>query len=304
MKKGRIIFFDLLRIVAISAIVLIHVLTCTGRMDLVNITVPGTGIRVLAVLGMDNILFVSGCALAYSYGPIRSSLEYGRFIGKRLLRLYPAYWCSLLLAIGLNVLFFLAYRDFRLGGLTAWDYLLSFSGFQAFFGQWGGRINEAGWFIGLIVCLYLLYPLLARAFSKSPVGTLVAIFLIDLSARALILSIDPADTGSPTRWFPLCSLFEFGLGIFIVRSGLYPGLASRSPVLSLLSDLSFYVFLVHIPLLYLVRLNILLFIVATMALAYLLYRVDRTIKSGISGRFKGLEARDASNMIKQRSQPR
>lgn len=300
-KKGRILFFDLLRIVAIFTIVLIHVLTYVGHRDMAEINLPGTGIKALAVPGIYNFLFVSGCVLAYGYGSIRSFGEFGRFIAKRLLRLYPAYWGSLLFAIALNGIFFLAYRDFRLGGLTPWDYLLSFSGFQAFFGQWGGRINEVGWFIGLIVCLYLLYPLLAYAFSRSRLGTLAALFLIGIATRALILYLDPGNSYAATRWFPLCSLFQFGLGVFIVRAGLYPKIVTRSRIISLASDLGFYVFLVHLPLLYLTRLNIPVFIVATLAIAYLFYRLDSYVKTRLVGFYNGLVARRIPGVVEQRS---
>jgi peptidoglycan/LPS O-acetylase OafA/YrhL len=201
------------------------------------------------------------------------------FILQRLARIYPAYWCSLFFAIGLNILYYLAYGDFRLDGLKLGDYLLSFSGFQAFFGQWGGRINEVGWFIGLIVCLYILYPLLSKAFDKNKFGTLLALFIISYVSRVMIQQFDPAGSYIIVRWMPLCNLFEFGLGIFFIKANIYPGIKNGSRTIALLSDLSFYVFLIHLPLLYLININVGLYILAIMVSSYVFLRLDDAIKT-------------------------
>jgi len=285
-KKSRILFFDVLRIVAIFLVVLAHVFIYRGNTQGQVVTIPGIYSFTYGGLGVSIFILVSGSVLAYTVRPIGSLAQFKDFFVKRLVRIYPAYWYSLILAIFLNVVFYFAYHDFRLSGLTAWDYVLSFSGFQAFFGQWGGRINEVGWFIGLIVCLYLLYPLIACAFEKSRIGTLVALLLINLASNALVLHFDPADTYQATRWFPLCNVFVFGLGIFLVKTGLYPKNVNGSRAIVLLSDLSFYVFLVHLPLLYLIRYSVVFFAIATLATAYLFYRFDNASKAHLVKLFK------------------
>jgi peptidoglycan/LPS O-acetylase OafA/YrhL len=277
--KERILFFDLLRIAAISLVVLTHIIGYLGDYRQTAIWIAGTYVTTFGELGVSIFLFVSGCVAAYNVPELNTPGQVKDFMLRRLARIYPAYWCSLFLAILLYVLYYLAYHDFRLSGLSPWDYLLSFSGFQAFFGQWGGRINGVGWFIGLIVCLYLLYPALLYAFEKNKAGTLLALFLISYGSRALIQRYDPIGFYDTIRWMPLCNLFEFGLGIYIVKAGIYPRAPTRSRTIALLGDLSFYVFLIHLPLLYLLKVSVALYVFAVFASSYVFRRFDHLIQA-------------------------
>jgi peptidoglycan/LPS O-acetylase OafA/YrhL len=277
--KQRILFFDVLRIAAISLVMLAHVLIYTGNTMQTVIEIPGIYRTTLGGLGVSLFLMVSGSVIAYNYRTFNTTGQVRDFILQRLARIYPAYWCSLFFAIGLNILYYLEYGDFHLDGLTLVDYLLSFSGFQAFFGQWGGRINEVGWFIGLIVCLYILYPVLSMAFDKNKSGTLLALFVISYLSWIVIQRYDPAGFYDMVRWMPLCNIFTFGLGIYIVKARIYPGITDHSRTIALLGDLSFYVFLIHLPLLYLLKINALLYIPAVMISSYVFLRLDVAIKT-------------------------
>lgn len=281
-KKQRVLFFDLLRIIVISLVVLMHVLMYTGG--------PSFTFNVLELyvfspggFGVTLFLIVSGCVLEYHKAVFRTMGDVKRFILKRALRIYPAYWVSLVFSIVLNVVYFMALGKNRLGSLTVWDYLLQFSGFQVFTGQWGGVINEVGWFVGLILCLYLLYPLLSRMFDKNLYWTLAFLYVFSIASRLLAQKyLDPEGLYMAAYWSPLSRVFEFRIGIFIVRAGLYPRLPTNWKPIAVLSDMSFYVFLIHLQLLYLFKVNELLFVPTALALAYAFLILDGKIKIRLS----------------------
>jgi peptidoglycan/LPS O-acetylase OafA/YrhL len=162
----------------------------------------------------------------------------------RLARLYPAYWLSLLFAI----LLFL-YADNHLLGDLFWQ----FSGFSAFAGQWGGLLNPVGWYIGLLVSLYLLFPFISKAMERKPWITLIILFIIQMVMtywiNSTVVNLSLPNTNLVARWFPLCNLFFFGIGIFLVRKGYYLKWEDKTGVISWLGKLTFYVFLFHIPIL-------------------------------------------------------
>ena len=99
-------------------------------------------------LGVDVFLLLSGAALAFSHHPEEGS---GRFLGRRLIRLLPAYWIVLTI--------------YWLGGVhilgrvhTNTDVI---SHYLCIHPWWGDKyflgINDSFWFLGLIVPLYLVF---------------------------------------------------------------------------------------------------------------------------------------------------
>jgi peptidoglycan/LPS O-acetylase OafA/YrhL len=127
---------------------------------------------------------------------------------------------------------------------------LTLTGFYAFFtNQFGGPIFEVGWYIGLIISLYLLYPFIANIFDKNPHRAIIILFIISVISRVCCGYLQENNIGYRLiDWFPLCRVFEFGIGIYLVRTGLYPhinltGMTSKAIIF--LGELSFYIFLVH-----------------------------------------------------------
>lgn len=241
-NSPRVLFFDILRILAIAIIVYAHsqfffapefnALFFSDGQNFFNIYYGG-----ITRLAVYCIFLVSGAVLALSYKEITTLQQYRSFILRRIIRIYPAFWLSLLL------------------GLVIWPYLLQknillilleFTGFYVVLGQGAGMINPMGWFVGTIILLYLLFPFLARIVRKYQIAAMGAFMLISFATRYLILS---GQVGTPDRfflWFPLCNLFEFALGIYIAQNNLYLKNRENHPLISQLADLSFYVFLFHI----------------------------------------------------------
>jgi peptidoglycan/LPS O-acetylase OafA/YrhL len=240
-KRQRILFFDALRILCIALIVLGHyqfpfspgingLLFMDGYLPY---GIYPLGVNLLAVFGM---IFVSGAVMEYNHEKIDGFSAYGKFIFRRFIRLYPAYWMSLILAIMLPPWI---YRGGPMG------MVIEFTGFFFLLGQGAGYLNNMGWFIGTIFCLYLLFPFLSGMVRRYRLRALLLLMLVSYLSRFLLLTYDP-DSSSDLlfRWLPLANLFEFCLGIYLVQNALYPK-AITSPLVRRVSEYTFYVFLFH-----------------------------------------------------------
>ena len=195
----------------------------------------------------------------------------------RLVRLYPAYWLSLLFAIML-----LLYANGHTFGNLIWQ----FSGFSAFVGQWGGFLNPVGWYIGLLVSLYLLFPFLSTAMERKPWLILITVLIIQVVMtswiNSTVVNLPLPNMILVARWFPLCNLFYFGIGIFIVKTGYYLQWEDTTGVLSWLGKLTFYVFLFHIPIFPIaVNSGIPIYAAMLVAISIIAMIVDEKIQSGL-----------------------
>lgn len=247
LTKDRLLIFDLLRIVAISFIFFSHLSYFFNFNNFLFGKAAGTWIGNVFLLSLGNIgvtlfIVISGAVLELNKKPMKNVIDYLKFIYRRIIRIYPAYWISL---------FFVAILFLYTGGDLG-NLFWQFSGFSAFVGQWGGVLNPVGWFIGLLLSLYVLFPVISKAMEKNQNLVIFILFLISFSLTYLInttgiSAIFTSDSINTARWFPFCNLFYFGIGIFLVRIGCYPKWQEKTGVVSWLGKLSFYVFLFHLP---------------------------------------------------------
>lgn len=185
MKRERFLFVDFLRIAGITLVVLSHL--SETRFSYGNFQ-PFTSFLLFpsfyvnyGTIGVLVFIFASGCSLAVSGKSPSSFSEVKAFYKNRLLRIYPAYWVA--------VLFSMFLRASTISTLTISDFLRTFFGFQQFFassweGEWG-KINGTFWFIGVLLSLYLLYPIISAAIKKHPHIFLLSAFAIEFSSRMI-----------------------------------------------------------------------------------------------------------------------
>lgn len=232
--------------------------------------------------GVVIFLFVSGVGLHLSQKRRRTSLF--RFYTDRLWRIYPMYWLVLPIGFTLGVL---RHEPF----IRSWDEgLLTVSGFCAFAGRWGCQLTM-GWFIGLIISLYLMYPLLAKAIRWHAPAALGIFFAVSVLSR---LVVESAFSGYPLEWFPLCRLFEFGLGIYCADRTSLTG-ASSPAWLAYLSDIAFPLYLSHYSFTFLFYrlpspLNLLAYLTLILIVGAALFTAERQIKRFLTRAWQSLES--------------
>lgn len=230
-SSTRLYWIDSLRSIAIALVVIGHMAQILGQPWGAVIHNHFFDLSI-AKAGVVIFLFVSGLGLHLSQ--TRRPIAPLQFYIQRLWRIYPMYWMALAVGLILNQL-----RHEPVFG--SWnEAILTVSGFCAFTGQWGCNF-PMGWFIGLILSLYCLYPLLAWAMRRHAGGALCVLFVISVSSR---LIVESHFTGYPLEWFPLCRVFEFGLGLYWAERGI-PGGVSSPRWVAFLSDISFPLYLLQ-----------------------------------------------------------
>jgi peptidoglycan/LPS O-acetylase OafA/YrhL len=161
--SGRIGVLDELKGVAILLVILYH---AGGVLGIGNVLHGETGVDVFVIL--------SGIGLTLS--STRESA--GRFLLRRFLRIYPAYWIVL-------TAFILANGYLLNRHISPTDIALHYLGVQVLFGaRYALSVNDSFWFISLIVSLYVLYiPL--RRYASRPDALLFFGALVSLTSALL-----------------------------------------------------------------------------------------------------------------------
>jgi len=289
MMAKRLLVFDIIKIVGISMIVLLHMAIPTNlnwqwvlNTDLgILPRLPGPlvfGVGGMGGWGVFLFILASGAVIEYAYGKKIRTITFSEFISKRLLRLYPAYWISILFAVAMVPA--LLNKD-----LIEW--IRTISGFYVYlnpyipFDTWtGGSIQSMGWFIGCIVGLYFFYPMTTEFLSKYREGGL---FAIGILSWGMSLALLPDE--SISYWFPLTRLFTFALGIYLVQNELYPRWESTSLTIYL-GELTFYIFLVHFTFTPILTSNIPekipVFIITVLIFSVLLFKIDSILHNIIT----------------------
>lgn len=277
MSKDRLLFIDLMRILGIALILFYHVSSTVWGQWIWNyffsINIFNLYYANYGTIGVSLFLFASGCSLALSCKGIETEGDLKSFYSKRLLRIYPAYWTGVLFAVmmDLSVLQkqFLPIDYARLvtglqslGATTAQDFY--------------GNVNGNFWFLTPILFMYLLFPIIFLAVKKHPhlsILTLLAISVLSrwyMSSPIFYRGID---------WFPLCVIFEFGLGIYLIKVGVYPKIRGTI-ITAYLSNLAFYAYLINAPLLHLFPYAY-FFSVTLLVMASMMYTFDVAVRKSV-----------------------
>lgn len=249
-KATRVLFFDLVRIVCIIAIVYAH--RKFGLIPQINgifyadgflpFNIYSAGLQGWAVFGL---ILVSGAVLELNYPKITGYSQYLTFLIKRVIRIYPAFWLSLIFGLFLNALL-LPSAAIGIIANNLSRILFEYTGFYIILGQGQGFINIMGWFIAAIISLYFLFPLVSCYIRKYKLPAIVSLMMVSYITRYLCVTNQNILPEFLWMWFPLCNVFEFGLGIYLVQGSWYPKNSRNYPTVSRIADLSFYVFLFHV----------------------------------------------------------
>lgn len=140
----------------------------------------------LFLFGLAVFFFVSGFVLQYNYGSIETK-DAVAFFKKRVARIYPLYWLSIITA------FLLLTKG--IGGddsVSPSFLLIHVLGLQAILAPRFIDPILSNWFVGVILVFYLLFPLLMYLSNKG-MNIITASFLILLPLIALRIALDLVD---------------------------------------------------------------------------------------------------------------
>ncbi|MDE6744267.1 MAG: acyltransferase, partial [Lachnospiraceae bacterium] len=203
MKKERILYLDLVRILSFIMVTMYH-FTVAAEVFGVNakLEVYKSVSHILAPLALSAFFMVSGAALIFQY---LDKISLKDFYKKRFLGIFPLFWLAYLLA-------FLDYF-YQTGGMPEApkvNFLLTIIGMDGYLNDYLPTFYLLGeWFLGMIIMLYLLFPLYRKIMLKCKY-ILPAIFLV---GSACLLFANPFPMVIEKNLI-VCSLY-FVLGMMI-----------------------------------------------------------------------------------------
>lgn len=218
-KKHRIVSLDFVRAFACICIMITHFSAVVagwtnGSYAYPNLIIPSYyfGNKVyIGGIGVSIFFMLTGASLMLSYKEGNLPLYYK----KRFLSIYPMFWIVFVIASVVDFLYFktLGSPDLR---------LLPFSivGMDGYLGAMGlipfGFYKVGEWFLGCIICLYILFPLLHYCFARKPILTMLGVMAIYIAAMYGIYGLGMKSNGTEFYLkFP-----ELLLGMCLVRYNL------------------------------------------------------------------------------------
>lgn len=180
MKKERVFYLDFIRAIAVIAIILTHynaVFLFANPPQLQNIILTyRVGNIYIGDFGVALFFIISGAALMYVYD---ETCELKTFYKKRFMSIYPMFWIAYLIAF----LFQFYGQKCVTRGIPRINFLYTLFGFDGYFNGVQPNFYILGeWFLGCIILIYLVFPLLRWGVKKHPYITIaIAIILYVLS---------------------------------------------------------------------------------------------------------------------------
>lgn len=184
MKRERLFYLDFIRAIATVAIVLTHYNALffynvyPQAPEKVVITASVANIYI-GGFGVSLFLIISGASLMYVY---EEKCELKKFYKKRFLNIFPMFW----LAYGICFL----YNFYNTGsipqGIPQKNIIFSILGIDTWLVNFSvptfGLVAE--WFLGLIIIIYIVFPILRWGVNKHPV--ILGIFIMVMYAISLL----------------------------------------------------------------------------------------------------------------------
>lgn len=160
-------------------------------------------------------VFLSGFGLYKSYN--KRNLNIKEFYKRSLKKLYLNYWFIWIIFVPIGIVFFQRSLNIVYGENIIKNIIINLLGVQTLFGQSG--YNVTWWYMGLVVGLYLIYPLINLFIKKAPVTITVVTFLLLYVEPKPILGLN--FIGLYGEW-----LFPFVLGAIWSKYNMFEKIAS------------------------------------------------------------------------------
>lgn len=216
MSYKRNVFYDYLRVLSVLLVITSHYAYMFDVSDILSF--PRTYLTGgIGRLGVSFFFMISGGMAYLSLKKYSTKIYYFRRVISILVPYNVVYLLMAILLIILAQLYHVDYPRNPLemlwhGDRTLWEWLPSFVGFDHYLhGVYDiDTLYFTGeWFIGCIIILYILAPLLFRMLNDSPLLALVFVLLISL------ISYDRS--GLNPYWSASTRLADFMFGMFFIR---------------------------------------------------------------------------------------
>ena len=209
-KKERLLYIDVLRVIAMMTVLICHY---TRSLEYAGITylayiLPNEIFNVyLGSFGVAVFFVLSGVSLMYTYS---GKMDIKKYFKKRFLGIFPMYWTAWLLAF---LYFFWKMGQFRTE-VPYWKIILTVFGMDGYANWYGANFYLLGeWFLGCLLLLYLLFPILKWGVEKHPIITAVVIIAIYAIGPFVYHGTIPSGN------YFLFRIPEFAFGMYFIHYG-------------------------------------------------------------------------------------
>ncbi len=165
MKKERILYFDVIKLIAVILVFTCH-FTRTLEYFGINFDFKVLPDAIFSLysgsLGVTLFFIISGAALMYVY---EEYLELKSFYKKRFFGIYPMYWIAFIVCFFINFYINRGY-DHAIPKKHIIFSIIGCDGVAAFYTSTFYQLGE--WFLIVIILLYVLFPLLRKLVNKFP----------------------------------------------------------------------------------------------------------------------------------------
>lgn len=205
--RQRLKYIDVLRVLAMIPVMVCHYTRSLeyAGVGFVNKILPDTVFSIyLGGVGVAIFFVISGASLMYTYD---GKFETRKYVKKRILGIYPMYYMAWLAAF---LYLFYKNRGF-LSDVPKVKILLTLFGMDGYANWYGKNFYLLGeWFLGCLIFLYILFPLLKYAITKHPLITGVIISVIYIVVPYFYSGTIPAEN------FFVFRIPEFAFGMYFV----------------------------------------------------------------------------------------
>ena len=211
MSKERVFYLDFIRAFSTLLIVLTHY----NALFIYNVNRPSSAVITLNIgnvyigaLGVSLFLIISGAAMMYVYGD-REKVNWKTFYYKRFVTIYPMFWLAYLAVASFTFLEQKGINPF----IPRKNFIFSILGFDTYLANFQIKTfcHVGEWFLGLIIFIYIAFPLLLKLIKQAPI--ILAISAIVIYSLSLITFKDESWCGI----FFTTRLPEFLFGMYFIK---------------------------------------------------------------------------------------
>ncbi len=204
-KKRKIFYLDFIRVISMFIIVTYHFFVHFSENNIVGTDFIFSNGK-WGLIGVTLFFMISGAALMYNY---KEKLELKQYAKKRFLGIYPMFWIAY---TSLFIYFFYMNKQ-NIWGLPMYRLIFSLFAMDGYLSPYIQTIYLIGeWFLGCIVLIYVVFPLLRKAVLKWPKIT----FTIGTILNFLLLIFYTNGKMEINKNIIVC-LYSFMLGMYVIN---------------------------------------------------------------------------------------
>ncbi len=224
-KSGRLVELDYLRFFSVVMIILSHFFNGMKRKGIISDNFAEFSLGFLplqydplnllfnnlGLVGVSFFVILSGAGLYLSYNRDKSII-FKEWFKKRVIKIYPKY---LVVFFGVIISYFVFVGSLNSLNLSWGEFIASIFAVQAYFGFGGGVVNEATWFIGLILALYVFFWFFKDLYDRADKKVIfISLFIVSVISKYVVYFFFGTRAA---KFVFITSLFEFSFVVLMLR---------------------------------------------------------------------------------------